>query len=80
MKKEEGGTGQPWDNQFFIVANRELDAGEETVVQFKYKSFNPAKTTTQCHAAPGAYLHWAAIGDVNFTEEWQDFEMIHYSY
>ena len=23
---------------------------------------------------PGNYIHWAAIGDVNFTEEWQDFE------
>ena len=72
--EQEGGTGQPWDNQFWIVANRELSTGEATVVQFKYKAAKAAKSSTQCHAAPGAYLHWAAIGDVNFTEEWQDFE------
>jgi len=72
---EEGiGTGQPWDNQFWIVANRKLAAGEKTIVQFKYKSAIPARVSTQSHGAPGAYLHWAAIGDVNFTEEWQDFE------
>ncbi len=74
VREEEGGTGEAWDNQFWIVANRTLSTGEVTVLQFKYKSSIPAKTSTQCHAAPGAYLHWAAIGDVNFTEEWQDFE------
>lgn len=72
--EEEVGTGQPWDNQFFIVANRTLAKGTETVLKFKYKSSVEAKTSTQCHGAPGAYLHWGAIGDVNFTEDWQDFE------
>ncbi len=68
------GTGQPWDNQFFIVANRALEKGEVTVVKFKYKASREAKSSTQCHGEPGAYKHWAAIGDVNFTTEWQDFE------
>lgn len=68
------GKGEGWDNQFFIVANRELEAGEVTVLKFKYKSSVAAKTTTQCHGAPGAYIHWAAIGDVNFTTEEQTFE------
>ena len=72
--EQEGGTGQPWDNQFWIVANRTLSAGETSVVQFKYKSAIPAKASTQAHSTPGNYLHWAAIGDVNFTEEWQDFD------
>ena len=73
---EEGGVGegQPWDNQFWIIANRALDAGEATVLKFQYKATKEAKTTTQCHGEPGAYLHWAAIGDVNFTTEWQNFE------
>ena len=66
--------GQAWDNQFFIVANRELSSGEATVIKFQYKASTTAKTTTQCHAAPGGYLHWGCIGDVNFTEEWQNFE------
>ncbi len=68
------GTGQPWDNQFFIVANREFKTGEKVTLKFKYKASREAKTTTQLHGAPGAYVYWNAIGDVNFTEEWQDFE------
>ena len=74
QREEEGGTGETWDNQFFFVANRALEAGEVTVLKFKYKASKEAKTTTQCHAAPGGYIHWAAIGDVNFTTEWQEFE------
>ena len=66
-------SGQPWDNQFFLVANRELETGEETVVAFSYRASKEAKTTTQLHGNPGAYMHWAAIGDVTFTTEWQDF-------
>ena len=75
VREEEGGTGETWDNQFWIIANRVLDAGEETVLKFKYKASKAAKTTTQCHGEPGGYIHWAAIGDVNFTEEWQDFSI-----
>ena len=65
--------GQPWDNQFFIVANRVLDAGEVTILEFDYESSVEAKTTTQCHAMPGGYIHWGCIGDVNFTPESQHF-------
>jgi len=72
--EQEGGTGQPWDNQFFIKAERKLAAGEATVISFKYRSTVSAKTSTQCHGEPGAYLHWAAIGDVNFEPgDWQEF-------
>ena len=74
IREEEGGSGQTWDNQFWIYANRQLATGEVTVLQFKYKANKAAKTTTQCHGEPGSYMHWAAIGDVNFTEEWQDFD------
>ena len=71
--EQEGGTGQPWDNQFFIVANRVLDAGEETVVEFDYVATKDATSSTQTHAMPGAYIHWAAIGNVDFTTEEQHF-------
>jgi hypothetical protein len=73
-REAEAGTGEAWDNQFWIIANREIEAGEETVVSFKYKATKEAKASTQCHAAPGGYIHWAAIGDVNFTTDWQTFE------
>jgi len=71
--EQEGGTGNAWDNQFWIVANRTLSAGETTVVEFDYVSSIDAKTTTQCHTTPGNYLHWSAIGDVNFTTTEQHF-------
>jgi hypothetical protein len=73
VREEEGGTGQPWDNQFWIVANRTLSAGEETIVEFDYVATQDAKVTTQSHGDPGAYIHWGAIGDVNFTTEEQHF-------
>ena len=72
-REEQVGEGQPWDNQFWIMANRELSAGEATVIEFDYVATKDAKTTTQCHKGAGEYLHWAAIGDVNFTTEEQHF-------
>ncbi len=74
INEEEGGTGQPWDNQFFIVANRTLKAGETTIIKFKYKSSIPATSGTQLHGDPGAYKHYEALGTFNFTEDWQEFE------
>ena len=68
--------GQPWDNQFYICANRPLSAGEETIVEFQYKATRPASASTQCHAEPGAYLHWSAIGGLYFEEDWQTFSTV----
>ena len=73
-REDQIGTGQAWDNQFWIMANRELSTGEVTVVEFDYVATADAKSTTQCHSTPGNYLHWAAIGDVNFTTTEQHFE------
>ena len=70
--EEEGGEGQPWDNQFWVVANRVVDAGEETVVEFDYVATKEAKSSTQSHAAPGDY-RGGAIGDITFTTEEQHF-------
>ena len=73
----EGHNGETWDNQFFFKANRALAKGEVTKLVFKYKSsVAEAKTTTQCHGeTPGAYMHWAAIGDVTFKSgDWQTFD------
>ena len=69
-----GHNGEAWDNQFFIKANREIKSGENVTLKFKYKASKEAKTTTQLHNAPGAYVFWNALGDVNFTTEWQNFE------
>ena len=54
---------QPWDNQMFIEANRVLNAGEETIIEFDYvASLDDAKTTTQCHSTPGNYITSVGIG------------------
>ncbi len=74
-QEDEIGAGQPWDNQFMIMANRNLEAGETVVIEFDYWADAAAKTNTQCGGTePGAYVHWSAIGDVDFTAEKQHFE------
>ena len=72
-REEQVGDGQTWDNQFFIKANRALAAGEATVIEFDYVATKEARSTTQCQGEPGQYMHWNAIGDVNFTTEEQHF-------
>jgi hypothetical protein len=64
---------QAWDTQFWIKVNEPLTAGTKLHVEFDYAASKAAKGSTQAHGAPGAYQHWAAIGDVNFTTEWQHF-------
>ena len=76
IEAQAAGTGEAWDNQFFILANRTLSAGEEVVVEFDYVcnvDTGAVKTTTQLHGQPGAYMHWKAIDDVNFTNVEQHF-------
>ncbi len=74
IREDEGGTGYAWDNQFFIVANRPLRAGESTLISFRYKSSIPSWASTFCNKDVYEYLHWAAIGSVYFDTEWQEFE------
>ena len=68
---------QPWDAQFWVYTDEVLPKGTETTISFDYMmesdELEEATVGTQSHAAPGAYLHWAAIGDVTFTGEWKTF-------
>lgn len=66
--------GQPWDNQFFLIANRTLDVGEEVYLKFEYMAETPAQVGTQNSQDKGGYLHWAGIGNLDFTSEWQTYE------
>ena len=77
---EEGvGTGQSWDNQFWIAANRDLAKGEATVLKFKYKSSIDAKVSTQAHKVgddgkPCTYLNWQGINISSFAAgDWVEF-------
>ena len=68
--REEGGTGtgQTWDNQFFLVANRVLNPDEQTVIEFDYVATDAFNCPTGTHAKPGDYRK-NAIPDVEFTTE-----------
>ena len=66
--------GQPWDNQFFLIGNRALAVGEEVYLKFEYKADAAATVGSQNSTGAGGYLHYAGIGNLNFTTEWQTYE------
>ncbi|MBR5657487.1 MAG: chitobiase/beta-hexosaminidase C-terminal domain-containing protein, partial [Prevotella sp.] len=71
--KSQDKVSQAWDTQFWIKVDEQLPAGTKIHVEFDYKADKAGSNGTQCHGEPGGYLHWAAIGNVAFTEEWQHF-------
>ena len=66
--------GQPWDNQFFLIGNRILAVGEEVYLKFDYKAETAATVGSQNTNGAGDYLHWAGIGNLDFTTDWQTYE------
>ena len=66
---------QDWDSQFWIQLPYEsVPAGTSIKVKFDYKASAAASVDTQTHEAPGNYIHYAAIGTLNFTTDWKTFE------
>jgi hypothetical protein len=66
---------QDWDSQFWIQLPYEsVPAGTSIKVKFDYKASAAASVDTQTHEAPGNYIHYAAIGTLNFTTDWNTFE------
>lgn len=65
-----------WDSQFFITFPEELKLNDKDQIRLtmRVKADAAQSAGTQSHAAPGAYLHWYCVGDVNFTTEWTDFD------
>lgn len=59
-----------WDNQFWIKPGS-FNSGDSFEFSAEVRADNVAKATSQIHNAPGAYVHYQAVGDVNFTTEWQ---------
>ena len=72
----ENGNIAGWDSQFFITLGQDkaLKANDQIRLTMKVKADAPQKADTQSHEAPGGYIHWYAIGDVNFTTEWEEFD------
>ena len=59
-----------WDTQFWILTDATFNAGDTWEVSMKVRADVEASAGSQVHADPGSYLHWDAIGTVNFTTEW----------
>lgn len=68
----------PWDTQFFIYTpDKAWEAGKKYRISFWYKASAAAASETQCHGAPGAYMHWSMLPqNPQFTTEWQHYEAI----
>lgn len=64
----------PWDTQFWIVVDKKFNEGDTWAVKMDVRADKAASPGTQVHAEPSAYLHWNAIGNVEFTTEWKTFE------
>lgn len=66
-----------WDTQFFIYTPKiNWKAGDQYKISFYYKASENIGSATQCHGAPGGYIHWACLpANPNFTTKWQKYEM-----
>ena len=65
-----------WDSQFFITFGEDnpVAEGYKVKLTMDVKADKAARASTQLHLAPGAYKHYSAVGDINFTTEWETFE------
>ena len=71
LVKSEDMVSAAGDSQFFITFDQALEEGDEFEVSMWVKSDYSATISTQTHDAPGAYIHWDAIGTVRFYNEWR---------
>ena len=67
------GAAEDWDTQFWILLPKPLQEGTKCHVEFDYKASQAASADTQAHFDPGSYQHWQAIGNPNFTTDWQHY-------
>lgn len=77
MIKDGNGNFADWDSQFFITLGEEntLKVGDKLHLIMDVKAdVDMSGVATQSHLAPGAYKHWACVGNVDFTTEWKTFD------
>lgn len=73
--EDEYGNFAEWDSQFFITFGEEnaLQAGDKIQLIMDVKADKETTINTQSQSYQGGYLHYYAIGDVNFTTDWVTF-------
>ncbi|MBR1448574.1 MAG: hypothetical protein IJ588_07515 [Prevotella sp.] len=68
-------TANDYDNQFWFRFNEAVPAGTKYKVSFDYRADEAASVGTQAHAEPSDYIHWKLFGNLDFTTDWQTFEL-----
>ena len=61
---------ETWDNQMWLCPGS-FASGANFVFTAEVRADKPAFASTQIHNAPGSYVHYEALGNVNFTTEWK---------
>ncbi len=61
---------EAWDNQLWLVPGSFAN-GASFVFSAEVRADKPAYASTQIHNAPGSYVHYEALGNINFTTEWK---------
>ena len=61
---------EAWDNQFWVVPGS-FSSGVSYVFTAEVRADKPAYASTQIHTTPGSYVHYEALGNINFTTEWK---------
>ena len=65
-----------WNTQFFVTSpNHIWKAGEKYKFKMTAKADYSFNAGTQIHAMPGAYIHWAGVGNFDINSEWKSFEV-----
>ena len=62
-----------WQTQFFVTIPHTFKTGEKFKLVMQARADQPCTVETQVHGAPGGYIFWQAVGNLELTEEWQDF-------
>lgn len=62
-----------WQAQFFLTVPHTFKTGEQYKLHMWARADTDCTVQTQAHKNPGAYQHYAMIGDLNLTPVWQEF-------
>ena len=63
-----------WQSQFFVTIPHKFGANQQMRVKMWARADKDATVSTQTHSMPGTYIFYQALGDLNLTPEWQEFE------
>lgn len=63
-------TAETWDNQMWLVPGS-FASGAKYEFTADVRADKAASASSQIHNAPGTYVHYEAIGNVNFTTDWK---------